>query len=193
MVILRVQVNTRVSIYTYRLEGMELMSFTVYQTQLSKYGSVQDRLREWRSDVLAKIKHLSCMQIAMFDIDGFRMDKGLQSSIDALAEFSAYQRQCARQYGKENFLMIGEVVGTDAQASIYIGRGKQPDQYWTNFTEAVTATNASDDSAYVREYGLTALDGAGFQYAVYGALTRFLGYVTCSGTNDDSHSLMWIA
>jgi alpha-1,3-glucan synthase len=115
------------------------------------------------------------MQIAMFDIDGFRMDKGLQSSIDALAEFSAYQRQCARQYGKENFFVIGEVVGTDAQAAIYVGRGKQPNQYFANSTEATTASNETDDDLYVREFGLTALDGAAFQYAVYGALTRFLG------------------
>jgi alpha-1,3-glucan synthase len=149
----------------------------VYQTQLSKYGSVQDRLREWRSDVLAKIKHFSCMQIAMFDIDGFRMDKGLQTSIDAMAEFSAYQRECARRYGKENFLMIGEVVGTQAQSAIYIGRGKQPNQYFSNATEAMAASNETDDSIYVREFGLTALDAPGFNYDVYGAMTRFLGYV----------------
>lgn len=149
----------------------------MYQTQLSKYGSVQDRLREWRSDVLAKIKHFSCMQIAMFDIDGFRMDKGLQTSIDAMAEFSAYQRECARRYGKENFYMIGEVVGTDAQAAIYIGRGKQPNQYFANVSEAMMASNQTDDDLYVRDFGLTALDGAGFHYSVYGAMTRFLGYV----------------
>ncbi|KAI1850190.1 hypothetical protein JX265_013469 [Neoarthrinium moseri] len=150
-------------------------SMYVYETQLSKYGSVQDRLREWRSDVLAKIKHFSCMQIAMFDLDGFRMDKALQTSVDAMAEFSEYQRQCARRYGKDNFLMIGEVVGTDAQAAIYFGRGKQPNHYLTNFTEAVITSNSTDASEYVRDFGLTALDGAAFQYSIYGALTRFLG------------------
>lgn len=67
-----------------------------YVQQLSKYGSVQDRLRDWRSDVRAKINHFSCMQIAMLDIDGFRLDKALQMTADALADFSTFQRRCAR-------------------------------------------------------------------------------------------------
>ncbi|KAH8653740.1 alpha-1,3-glucan synthase [Xylariales sp. PMI_506] len=154
-----------------------------YETQLTKYGSVQDRLREWRSDVLARIKHFACMQISMFDIDGFRIDKALQASIDALAEFSDYQRQCARQYGKENFLVIGEVVGTSGQSAIYVGRGKQPDMYSTNFTEAVMASNTTDSSLYVRDFGLTALDAPAFQYEVYAALARLLGLDSDEGTD----------
>jgi alpha-1,3-glucan synthase len=47
----------------------------------------------------------------MFDVDGFRIDKALQVTVDALAEFSEYQRDCARRHGKDNFLMVGEVVG----------------------------------------------------------------------------------
>lgn len=149
---------------------------TIWENQLSKYDSVQDRLREWRSDVLDKIKHFSCMQIAMLDIDGFRMDKALQTNVDSLAEFSQYQRECARKYGKENFYVIGEVVGTDALSSVYYGRGKQPDQYVTNFTQAAEATNTTDGE-YIRDFGLTALDGTAFHYSVYGAMTRFLGQV----------------
>ncbi|KAK9425223.1 hypothetical protein SUNI508_13206 [Seiridium unicorne] len=149
--------------------------YPVYETQLSKYASVQDRLREWRSGVLSKIKHFSCIQIAMLDIDGFRMDKGLQTSVDAMSEFTTYQRECAREYGKENFLIIGEVVGTEPQAAIYVGRGRQADQYLTNLTEAITISNASVESAYVRDVGMNGLDGPGFNYAVHGALTRFLG------------------
>lgn len=123
-----------------------------------------------------KIKHMSCMQIAMLDIDGFRMDKALQTTVDSMADFSEYQRQCARTYGKDNFFMIGEVVGSDAQTSVYIGRGKQPDMYGDNFTAAITTTNATaNDDTYIRDNGLSALDGAGFQYTIYGALSRFLG------------------
>ncbi|KUI66955.1 Cell wall alpha-1,3-glucan synthase mok13 [Cytospora mali] len=147
----------------------------VYENELSKYGSVQDRLRDWRSDVLDKIKHFSCMQIAMLDIDGFRMDKAIQTTIDSMASFADYQRQCARQYGKENFYIVGEVVATDAQAAIYIGRGKQPDMYFGNATEAAMASNTTDSSSYIRNASLSALDGAGFQYIIYGAMTRFLG------------------
>jgi alpha-1,3-glucan synthase len=103
------------------------------------------------------------------------MDKALQTTVDSMAEFSESQRQCAKQYGKDNFLIIGEVVGTEAQAAIYIGRGKQPNQYSTNFTEAVLASNTTDSSEYVREFGLTALDGPGFQYTIYSGLTLLLG------------------
>lgn len=152
-------------------------SIPVWQNQLSKFDAVQDRLREWRTDVLDKIKHFSCMQIASLDLDGFRMDKALQMTVDALSEFSKSQRECARQYRKENFLIIGEVVGTDAQSSVFFGRGRQADQYATNFTEAAMATNTSSSTEYIREFGLTALDGTAFHYTIYGAMTRFLGYV----------------
>lgn len=65
----------------------------VYEDQLAKYGSVQDRLREWRTDVRDKIKLFSCIQIAMLDIDGFRMDKALQTTVDAMADFAEHQRR----------------------------------------------------------------------------------------------------
>lgn len=152
-------------------------SLPVWENQLAKFGSVQDRLREWRSDVLDKIKHLSCMQIAMLDIDGFRMDKALQITVDALADFADYERTCAKQYGKDNFYIYGEVIGTSQQAAIYIGRGKQPDMYVDNVTVAALATNETDAGGYIRNYGLSALDGSSFQYIIYGPMTRFLGYV----------------
>ena len=136
---------------------------------------MQDRLREWQGDVFDKIKVMSCIQIAMFDIDGFRMDKALQTTPDAMAEFSDYQRKCARRHGKENFLMVGEVVGDPALAAVYIGRGKQPDQVVNNVTEALMATNKTNSKLYIRESGKSALDGAAFHYDTYGAMTRFLG------------------
>lgn len=111
----------------------------------------------------------------MLDIDGFRMDKALQTTPDKLAEFSAWQRQCARDHGKDNFLMVGEVVGDPKLASIYVGRGQQPDQIQSNVTAALMATNDTNSSAYVRDFGMAALDGAAFHYDIYGAMTRFLG------------------
>ncbi|KAL8830932.1 MAG: hypothetical protein Q9170_005506 [Blastenia crenularia] len=54
---------------------------------VSKFASVQDRLREWRPSVRQKIEHLNCLQITMLDIDGFRMDKGLQITADAEGEW----------------------------------------------------------------------------------------------------------
>jgi alpha-1,3-glucan synthase len=142
---------------------------------MSKFASVQDRLREWRPDVLEKIKQMSCMQIAMFDIDGFRMDKALQTTVDAMAEFSDHQRQCARRHGKENFLMVGEIVGDPNLASVYVGRGKQPNQALAATEDSVIASNETDPETFIRPFGMSAMDGAAFHYDIYGAMTRFLG------------------
>lgn len=144
---------------------------------------MQDRLREWRPDVLEKIKVMSCMQIAHFDIDGFRMDKALQTTIDAMAEFAQYQRDCAKRYGKDNFLFTGEIVGDPNLAAVYIGRGKQPNQAFNttekssgnNITTVVMRLNNTSDEDFIRPHGRAALDGAAFHYDIYGAMTRFLG------------------
>ena len=142
---------------------------------MSKFASVQDRLREWRPDVLEKIKRMSCIQIAMFDIDGFRMDKALQTTVDAMAEFADHQRQCARRHGKENFLVVGEVVGDPLLASVYNGRGKQADQPLATIEDSVITSNETDPETFIRPFGMSALDGAAFHYDIYGAMTRFLG------------------
>ncbi|RMD42620.1 hypothetical protein DV735_g2493, partial [Chaetothyriales sp. CBS 134920] len=149
-------------------------AYPSYINQLSRFASVQDRLREWRPDVLEKIKVMSCMQISMLDIDGFRIDKAVQVNLDALADFSTYQRECARRFGKENFLMVGEVVADPRLAANYFGRGKRPDQALDDSTLAVF-TNSSQADGYIRDFGNTALDGAAFHYDIYGSLTRFLG------------------
>ncbi|TAQ86379.1 hypothetical protein B7494_g5306 [Chlorociboria aeruginascens] len=150
-------------------------AYPSWESQLSKFASVQDRLRAWNNDVLEKIMVMSCIQISMLDIDGFRMDKALQTTPDAQVEFSNYQRNCARQYGKENFLIVGEAVGEIPFSSIYFGRGKGPEQLTLNYTESITSSNATDPSKFVRPFGDSALDGASFHYPTYGALTRFLG------------------
>ncbi|KAF2120385.1 alpha-1,3-glucan synthase [Lophiotrema nucula] len=147
----------------------------VWETQLSKFAGVQDRLRTWRDDVLDKVMHFSCMQIAMLDIDGFRMDKAAQTPIEIHAKWSDYQRACARRYGKENFLIVGEIVSKIPYASLIVGRGKQPDMAFENATQAVAAVNAKEDDNYIRPFGSSALDGDAFHYPFYGAMTRFLG------------------
>lgn len=147
----------------------------VWETQFAKFAGVQDRLRSWRSDVLDKIMHFSCMQIAMLDIDGFRMDKAAQTPIDVHAKFSDYQRTCARRFGKENFLIVGEIVSKIPYASLLVGRGKQPDQAFDNMTQAVGSPSMRNQSHYLRPFGSVALDGDAFHYPFYGAMTRFLG------------------
>ena len=62
----------------------------------------------------------------MLDIDGFRMDKGQQITVDAQGEFADFIRQCAAQFGKKNFFIPGEIVSGNAFGAIYLGRGKEP-------------------------------------------------------------------
>ena len=132
-----------------------------------------------------KIKIMSCIQIAMLDIDGFRIDKALQTTIDAMAEFAQYQRDCAKRFGKDNFLFVGEIVGDPNLAAVYVGRGKQPNQAFNttekssgnNITTVVMRLNETDDESFIRPHGRSALDAAAFHYDIYGAMTRFLGQV----------------
>ncbi|KAL3424555.1 alpha-1,3-glucan synthase [Phlyctema vagabunda] len=152
--------------------------FPDWQRQLSKFASVQDRLREWVPSVREKIQQFSCITISMLDIDGFRFDKALQVTVDAQAEFADFIRQCAAKYDKDNFFMPGEITGGNNLGAIYIGRGRQPDQVpgKENFTEAVLLKYGADsDKYFLREEGKSALDGAAFHYSLYRSLTRFLG------------------
>ncbi|OJD29698.1 alpha-glucan synthase [Diplodia corticola] len=136
-----------------------------YVLQLSKYGSVQDRSRDWRTDVRAKINLFSCMQIAMLDIDGFWLDKGFHITTDALADCSGFQTHCSRKYDKENFLVLGELIESKFVMAVYVGRGKkQPDNYWQNSTEAFSASNAGDPEYFIRGNGYSSLGGSNFAY-----------------------------
>jgi len=110
----------------------------------------------------------------MLDIDGFRIDKATQVTVDALADFGDNVRSCARSLGKENFLVTGEITGGDTFGSIYLGRGREPEQRPTNITEALLLTTDSSD-VFLRDSGKNALDSAAFHYSVYRRLTRFLG------------------
>ena len=63
---------------------------------------------------------MSCMQIAMLDIDGFRMDKGQQITVDAQGEWAHSIRECASVLGKNNFFIPGEIVSGNDFGSIYV-------------------------------------------------------------------------
>ena len=111
----------------------------------------------------------------MLDIDGFRFDKATQVTVDALAEYGESIRQCARRFGKENFFMPGEITTGNDLGSIYLGRGREPDQRSKNITFAVELTTDSPSKNFLRETGKNALDAAAFHYSIYRSLTRFLG------------------
>lgn len=122
-----------------------------------------------------RINHFSCMTIAMLDIDGFRLDKATQITVDALGDWSEHMRRCAKRFGKDNFFIPGEITGGNTFGSIYLGRGKEPEMGAENLTEAVTASNVTARDKYIRDLGKNALDAGAFHYSVYRSLTRFLG------------------
>ncbi|KAI1946355.1 Cell wall alpha-1,3-glucan synthase ags1 [Ophidiomyces ophidiicola] len=152
-------------------------AFGVYpdwQRQLTKFASVQDRLREWVPSVREKIIRHSCLMIEQLDIDGFRYDKATQATIDALADISEAYRSCARKLGKNNFFLPGEITSGNTFGAIYIGRGRQPDMLPSNLKDALLLTHAND-TYFIRKRGKSALDSGAFHYSVYRSLTRFLG------------------
>ncbi|KAE8377625.1 hypothetical protein BDV26DRAFT_304829 [Aspergillus bertholletiae] len=153
-------------------------AFGVYpdwERQLAKFASVQDRLREWDSNVKERLIRHSCMIIKALDIDGFRYDKATQATVDALGDMSHAYRECARSVGKDNFFIPGEITGGNNFGSIYLGRGRQPDQYPDSSLASMNLTNTSSHQYFLRDHGLQALDSAAFHYSVYRTLTRFLG------------------
>ncbi|TQN65173.1 Cell wall alpha-1,3-glucan synthase ags1 [Colletotrichum shisoi] len=148
-----------------------------YRRQLTKFASVQDRLREWVPAVNQKLAHFSCMMIQMLDIDGFRFDKALQVTVDAQGIFSKKMRECARDVGKDNFFLPGEITGGNTMGTIYIGRGRLPEQWFKDINTAYNTTNetAQGQDIFIRDEGHQALDSAAFHYSFYRFLVIFLG------------------
>ncbi|KUJ12806.1 alpha-1,3-glucan synthase Ags2 [Mollisia scopiformis] len=152
-----------------------LGDFDGWKRSLSKAAGVQDRLRDWIPSVREKIEIFSCLTIMMLDIDGYRIDKATQVTVDALGEFSHAMRECARAVGKENFFITGEISGGNTFGSIFLGRGRQPDMQVSSQLEAVTLTNMSNSSLFIRGNDQNGLDSAAFHYSIYRSLTRLLG------------------
>ncbi|KAG8878121.1 Cell wall alpha-1,3-glucan synthase ags1 [Tulasnella sp. 331] len=144
-----------------------------WERQLSKFASVQDRLREWNPNVMAKIEKFACLAITALDFDGIRIDKSTQVTLDALSQWTTATHTCAAGLGKNNFLIPGEVTGGDTFGSLYYGRGRTPDQRapYPNFT---TLTE-NDNEYFIRDKGQIGLDSVAFHYSIYRSLTRFLG------------------
>lgn len=97
-----------------------------WQRQLAKFASVQDRLREWQPSVMNRLKVFVCMAIQALDLDGIRLDKATQVTVEALAEWASAARSCAKQLGKNNFYVPGEVTGGDTFGALYMSVGSAP-------------------------------------------------------------------
>ncbi|EAW10021.1 alpha-1,3-glucan synthase Ags3 [Aspergillus clavatus NRRL 1] len=150
-------------------------NFPDWQRQLTKFASVQDRLREWHKPVRDIITKHYCIQIASLDIDGFRYDKAAQATLEPLGEISAAFRECATKLGKDNFFISGEITSGDTFGSLYLGRGRQPNQRLNSTIDALKLNNNSAPQYFLREDGHQALDSAAFHYTIYRSMTRFLG------------------
>ncbi|WVQ79175.1 hypothetical protein IAT38_001271 [Cryptococcus sp. DSM 104549] len=148
--------------------------FPDWQRQLAKFASVQDRLREWRPQTSAKIKQFSCLTIEALDIDGIRIDKAGQVTVDFMADWSNHTRACAREFGKDNFFIPGEITGGDTFGALYLGRGRTPTILPPSFEAALNLT-PSEHQYFLREEGMAGLDSVAFHYSIYRALCRFLG------------------
>lgn len=146
-----------------------------FRREITKFASVQDRLREWHAPVRAKIEHFYCMLLAQLDFDGYRYDKATQSTVDAMGFMNEAMRTCARRFGKNNFFLPGEITGGNTFGSIFVGRGRQPDMLPPDVTTAITLTPNISDQYSLRSPEHSALDAAAFHYTVYRTLTRFLG------------------
>lgn len=151
--------------------------FPDWKRQLSKFASVQDRLRDWYDPVRERLERFSCMTIAALDIDGFRVDKAMQVTVDSQASFSSKMRECAREYNKTNFMVVGEITSGNTLGSIWLGRGRSADMWVDDVATAQTLqwNDSSSDDYFLREAGNTGLDAGAFHYSVYRFLTRFLG------------------
>jgi alpha-1,3-glucan synthase len=91
-----------------------------WQRQLSKFASVQDRLREWQEPVMDKIIHFSCLALKALDFDAIRVDKSTQVTLEALATWASGVRKCASAVGKNNLFITGEVTGGNTFGSLYM-------------------------------------------------------------------------
>lgn len=83
--------------------------FEPFQRQLAKYGTVQDRLREWDDVVAQKLEKLTCLTIQALDPDCFRIDKASQLTVDFTGRWGKALKTCARSLGKNNFFASGEM------------------------------------------------------------------------------------
>lgn len=139
-----------------------------WKRQFSKFSGVQDRLREWSDKVASKLIALSCLVISSLDIDGFRIDKATQITLNFLTkEWVPEMRKCARKLGKMNFFIPGEITARIDYGTLYIGKGMKQ-----KLDSIEQVTNVPLSSFSRTSYGL---DSTAFHYSIYRSLVSFLG------------------
>ena len=148
--------------------------FPDWMRQLAKFASVQDRLREWYHEAGDRIMVYSCLFIEATDVDGIRIDKATQVTVQYMSEWSAHTKECAKALGKENFIITGEVTGGDTFGALYMGRGRTPNLRPPDFESALNVTGA-DSQYFLRAQEVHGIDSIAFHFSIYRSLARFLG------------------
>lgn len=151
-----------------------ITTFEPFQRQLAKYGTVQDRLREWDDVVAQKLEKLTCLTIQALDPDCFRIDKASQLTVNFSGRWGKALKTCARSLGKNNFFAPGEITDGDKFAALYIGRGRQPQHYANLTIQDALQMTANQSQYFMRDTELHAFDSSFFQYSVYRTLTILL-------------------
>jgi alpha-1,3-glucan synthase len=91
-----------------------------WMRQLTKFASVQDRLKEWQPQIMDRLIKFACLAIKALDFDGIRIDKATQVTVDAMAIWATGVRKCAADMGKNNFFISGEVTGGNTFGALYM-------------------------------------------------------------------------
>ena len=145
--------------------------FPPWQRQLSKFAGVQDRLKEWKKELQPQLVAFACLTIASLDIDGIRIDKATQITLDFLASvWSPGVRECASQLGKSGFFLPGEITSRIDYAGLYVGRGLQP--FKRPAPNVKPTTSHAVDSLMRKSFSV---DSSAFHYSLYRTLVSFLG------------------
>ena len=92
-----------------------------WQHQLSKFASVQERLREWQPHIMESLIKFSRIALKALDFGAVRIDKALtQVTADSMAAWSTRVRKCASELGKNNPLINGEVTSGNTLGALYL-------------------------------------------------------------------------
>jgi len=87
-----------------------------WMRQLTKFASVQDRLRERQPAVMDRLFKFSCTALKALGFDTIRIDKATRVTVETMAMWVAGVRKCATKVGKINFIINGEVNGGNTPA-----------------------------------------------------------------------------
>ena len=123
-----------------------------------------------------KLLKLVCLAIQGLDIDGIRVDKVTQMTVDFITfKLGPYVRSCAAEVNKTNFFLPGEITSGLDFGKVYLGRGIAPGQVSLTVNEALSRSQNKSNIYTMRSTPNYGLDSAAFSYSIYRGFLDFLG------------------